>query len=99
MPLHVGVIVEGHGEYRAVRGLLERVWYEVLGGDYLAVLGPYRKHQGNLLEETGLKATVDAAKIDLGPEIAGGPRKFVLILVDAEDKCPKALAPRCCTGP
>jgi hypothetical protein len=94
MPLHVGVIVEGHGEYQAVRRLLERVWYEILSGDYLDVLGPYRKHQGNLLEEAGLKATVDTAKIDLGLETADGPRKLVLILVDAEDRCPKTVAPQ-----
>jgi hypothetical protein len=41
MPLQVQVIVEGHGEYGSVRTLLERVWYELLGGDSIRVLRPF----------------------------------------------------------
>ena len=94
MPLHVGLIVEGQGEYEAIRTLLHRVWYELLGGDFINVLRPFRKPQGTLLKEDGLKKVVDAVKIKLGPETPGGPRKLVLILIDAEKECPKDLAPR-----
>jgi hypothetical protein len=40
MPLRVVVIVEGHGEDGAIRTLLERIWYEMLGGDYIEVIPP-----------------------------------------------------------
>lgn len=39
MPLRVVVIVEGHGEDEgAVRGLLERTWYELLKRDYIEII-------------------------------------------------------------
>ena len=41
MPLRVVVIVEGHGEGRAIRTLLNRIWYEHLGGDSIEVI-PWR---------------------------------------------------------
>src|SRR5438874_656745 len=94
MPLRVGVIIEGQGEYASVRTLLERIWYEHLNGDHIEVLRPIRQPQGTLLKEVGLKRAVDAVKIKLGPETAEGPRKLVLILIDAEVKCPKDLAPQ-----
>lgn len=97
MPLQVGVIVEGHGEYEAIRKVLERIWYELLGGDHIEVLRPFRQPQRTLFREEKFKATVDAVKIKLGPDTPEGPRKLVLILIDAEEKCPKDLAPRLLT--
>jgi hypothetical protein len=94
MPLRVTVVVEGQGEYEAIRTLLERIWYELLHGDYIDVTRPFRQKQGTLLKEEGLKAAVDAVKIKLGPDTPDGPRKLILILIDAEDQCPKELAPR-----
>ena len=94
MPLRVGLIVEGQGEYAAVRTLLERIWYEHLGGDFIEVLRPFRQPQGKLLQEEWLKKTVDAVKIKLGPDLPGGRRPLVLILIDAEKLCPKEYAPR-----
>jgi hypothetical protein len=94
MPLKVGLIVEGQGEYAAVRTLLERVWYELLGGDYIEVIRPFRQPQGRLLQEEWLKNTVDAVKIKLGPDLPGGMQSLVLILIDAETLCPRDLAPR-----
>jgi len=86
--------VEGQGENKAVRTLLHRVWYELLGGDFLDVIRPFRQSQGTLLKEEGLKKVVDAVKIKLGPDTPGGMRTLVLILIDAESRCPKELAPR-----
>jgi hypothetical protein len=94
MRLQVGVIVEGQGDYEAIRILLQRVWCELLGGDFINVLRPFRKRQGTLLREDGLKKVVDEVKIKLGPEKPGGERKLLLILIDAEKQCPKELAPR-----
>lgn len=93
MPLRVGLIVEGQGEYESIRTLLHRIWYEALGGDAIDVLRPFRRPQGTLLKKDGLKAAVDAVKIRLGPDIPGGLRTLVLILVDSEGACPKDLAP------
>jgi len=98
MALQVGVIVEGQGEYEAIRTVLERIWYELLHGDSIEVMRPFRQKQGTLLKEEGLKAAVDAVKIKLGPEAADGSRKLVLILIDAESQCPKELAPPACLG-
>ncbi|HEV3255249.1 MAG TPA: DUF4276 family protein [Gemmataceae bacterium] len=94
MPLQVGVIIEGRGEYGAVRKLLERVWHELLNGDHIDVLRPFRQPRGSLRKEQRLKAAVDAVKIKLGPETSEGPRKLVLILIDGEDECPRDLAPQ-----
>lgn len=94
MPLRVAVIVEGHGEDNAIRGLLDRVWYEYLHGDRLDVLRPFRKPQGKLLQEPGLKAVVDAAKITLDRQPPDDCQKLVLILIDSERAPPWQLAPQ-----
>ena len=39
------VIVEGHGEDASIRRLLERIWYELLSGDFIEVI-PWRSTQG-----------------------------------------------------
>ncbi|QEH32156.1 hypothetical protein OJF2_06250 [Aquisphaera giovannonii] len=94
VPLRIGLIVEGHGEYEAVRMLLQRIWYELLGGDSLDVARPFRFPQGTLLKEEGLKQAVDTVRIKLGPDSPGGIRALILILLDSEGKCPRELAPR-----
>ncbi len=94
MPLRVAVIVEGHGEDQSIRVLLERLWYELLGGDSLDVLRPFRHHQGTLLKEPGLKAAVDAARIKLDLRPPDDFHKLVLIFIDSEGACPRELAPR-----
>jgi hypothetical protein len=94
MPLRVGLVVEGQGEYESIRTLLSRIWYELLGGDFIEVLRPFRQPQGTLLKKVGLKKAVEAVKIKLGPETPGGERKLVLILIDAEAACPMKLAPK-----
>ncbi len=94
MPLRIAAIVEGHGEDNAIRGLLDRIWYEYLRGDRLVVLPPFRKPQGKLLQEAGLKAVVDAAKITLDLQPPDECQKLVLILIDSEGKPPCPLAPQ-----
>src|SRR5437764_677538 len=94
MPLRIAVIVEGHGEDNAIRGLLNRVWYEYLGGDQLDVLRAFRKPQGTLLTEKGLKTVVDAAKIELDRRPPDDFHKLVLIVIDSEGQPPCQLAPQ-----
>jgi Domain of unknown function (DUF4276) len=94
MPLRVGVIVEGQGEYASIRTVLERLWYEILQGDYIDVMRPWRQPQGTLLTQEGLKKEVDAVKIKLDRAPPDGARQLVLILIDSEGTCPKGRAPQ-----
>ena len=82
------------GRTSRFEGLLHRIWHDLLGGDDIIVLRPFRKSQGILLKEDGLKKAVNEVKIKLGPELPGGERKMLLILIDAEKGCPKKLAPK-----
>jgi hypothetical protein len=93
MPLRVGAIVEGHGEVAALRTLLQRVWFELLGGDALEVI-PFRQRQESMLKAGGIEATVDAVKIALDNHPPDAFAKLVLILIDSEGDCPRDLAPR-----
>jgi hypothetical protein len=58
------------------------------------VLRPFRKPQGTLLQEAGLKAVVDAARIKLDSLPPDEAHKLVLILIDSEGDCPATLAPK-----
>jgi hypothetical protein len=96
MPLRVVVIVEGHGEDGAIRTLLERIWYELLGGDYIEVV-PWRGKQGQLLLPSGegLRPVVEAAAIKLHATERTDFRRLVLVMIDTEghpENCPKTRA-------
>jgi hypothetical protein len=96
MPLRVVVIVEGHGEERAIRTLLERIWYELLGGDYIEVI-PWRGKQGQLLlpDGVGLRPVVEAAAIKLHATERADFCRMLLLLIDTEgrpENCPRTRA-------
>lgn len=94
MDLRIGVIVEGQGEEAAVRTLLERLWYELLGQkDYLEILKPFRHPQGTLRKEEGLKRAVEAVKIDLDSKAPKNKPQLLLMLFDSEGECPAKLGP------
>ena len=81
----VAPIVEGQGDEAAVRLLLQRVWTELLGGEYLEVVKPIRRSRGLLLgQDSGdLEKSIRFALLKL-EQYGGG---LVLILIDAEDDC------------
>jgi hypothetical protein len=81
----VAPIVEGQGDEAAVRLLLQRVWTELLGGEYAEVVKPIRRSRGLLLrQESGdLEKSIRFALLKL-EQYGGG---LVLILIDAEDDC------------
>lgn len=102
--LRVAPIVEGHGEVSAVPELLRRIWYEVLGGEFIDVLKPIRQPRSKLLRkrpdarvcrphgEFILRATqLASAKLGVDPDesVPG----LVLLLLDANSDCPRDLAP------
>jgi hypothetical protein len=91
--LRVVPIVEGEGEYACARVLLRRVW-EMLGGEFIDVRQPVRQPRGNLVQEGGLGRAVDLARAKLKNPPESSDPALVLILIDADEDCPKTLAPR-----
>jgi hypothetical protein len=79
-------IVEGHGEIAAVPILLRRLRDEagIFGID---VLRPIRQKRSQLVQKSTLQRAVQLARLQ--PECAA-----ILILFDADDDCPKDLAPQ-----
>jgi hypothetical protein len=92
MPLRVVAIVEGHGEDGAIRTLLERIWYELLGGDYIEVI-PWRAKQGQMRKKEGLSRIVEAAAIELHATERMDFRRLLMVIIDSESQeCPKTIA-------
>ena len=91
--INLAPIVEGYGDNAAVRELLQRVWTELLGGEYAEILRPIRQSRGKLLREDG-KDLVRAINLALNKleQVGGG---VVFLLIDAEEDCQKlgALGP------
>jgi hypothetical protein len=87
MILNLGCIVEGHGEVQAVPVLLRRLaerWNPELS---LEIPRPIRTGRHKVVKPDELERTVELAARQL-PK----PRA-ILVLIDAEDDCPKELAP------
>ena len=91
--LRVAPIVEGHGEVNAVRILLERVWIEVVGGEYVQVARPIRFPRTKLVkpDAADLKRAVEFAVLKLR---GGSDPSLVLVLLDAHDDAACELGPR-----
>lgn len=94
--LRVVPIVEGHGEVECIRILLERLWYEELGGGALEVLAPIRKNQSDLVTENGLAKAVRIAleKLRGEGETSDSEPAWILILLDGDGECPAKLGPQ-----
>ena len=86
-------IVEGHGEQKsAIRTLVTRVWTELLDGEYANVLRPIRIPRSKLVTSEGLLNAVDLAALKLR-EVPSGDAALILVLFDADEDLPCALAP------
>lgn len=88
--LRVVPIVEGHGEDQAIRTLLQRIWTDLLGGEYLEVLKPIRGKRYGLVREDELDRAISLALLKLGPATSAG---LVLVLLDADKDLPCVLGP------
>ena len=84
-------IVEGHGEVEAIRTLLQRVWSELLGGNYIHVPRPLRVPKGKILKEKELIRYLKLAELKLGQEQKYAKRA-ILVLFDADADLPCILA-------
>jgi hypothetical protein len=91
--LRVAPIVEGQGESCCIRTLLDRIWRELLGGEFVEVVRPVRKTNGELLRKDGLQGAVRIAVKELNNPPATADPGLVLILIDADEKCPGRLGP------
>ena len=83
----IASIVEGKGEVAAVPILLRRIAAEVSPNAPVNVLRPIRVQRNRILKEGQLERAVELAARRIG-EAQGG----ILILLDADDGCPKELA-------
>lgn len=91
--LRVAPIVEGHGEREAVRILLERIWLEVVRGEYIEVLAPVRRPRDLIVrDERELVRAVELAVLNLDRSESDVPG-LILILLDAEEDAACRLAP------
>ena len=90
--LRVAPIVEGHGDESSIRILLERIWYELLGGEYLDVLQPIRGKRHKLVQAQELGTALDLAVLKLQKRRTGEP-EMILVLIDADSDLPCSLGP------
>ncbi|AZQ69132.1 DUF4276 family protein [Silicimonas algicola] len=83
------LIVEGHGEERALPVLVRRILYERLGIFDFLVEAPYRMARSRIAlfgEELS-----KAVRLGRGKVLDGAGRGGIIILLDADDDCPKDL--------
>jgi hypothetical protein len=86
MPLYVACIVEGQGEVAAAPILLKRI-VKLVNADGYADVRPFRVGRNRLVLPGELERAVELAGRGLRSPGA------VLIVIDSDDDCPKALAP------
>lgn len=91
--LRVAPIVEGHGEYASVRTLVNRVWCELLGGEFVEVVRPIREKRFRLVKPDALRKAVTLAFSKLAQMPNNDDPALVLVLVDADDDAPCVLGP------
>jgi hypothetical protein len=92
--LRVAPIVEGHGDEASVRILLQRIWTELLGGEYIEVTKPIRRPRSKLVLEGELSKAVELAALKLDQQPSPDPT-LILVLLD-RDPAPD---PPCVQGP
>ncbi len=93
--LRIVPIVEGHGEVAAMRILLQRLWTELLGGEFIDVLMPIRKKRDRLVkvddDELCRAVQLAANKLTLA---TGEPMPgMILVMIDAENDLACQLGP------
>ncbi len=91
--LCVAPIVEGHGEDKAVRILLQRIWSELLGQEYIHVLRPIRGSRHKLVRKEDLERAITLAASKLKGACRRGDPRLILVLLDADTD------PTCVLGP
>src|ERR1035437_8515900 len=89
MPIKIGLVVEGHGDFKAAPILFRRIGYDIDPTVPLDVQQPIRRPRSSLVRTAGeLERAVELAALK------ARPRGGVFVLVDSDDDCPAELAPR-----
>lgn len=87
-------IVEGQGEVAALRVIIRRITAELTPAIWPRIVHPWRHERGKLLRPGEIERAVEAAAT-VGLQ-QSAYRTYVLVLIDADDGCPKTLAPELC---
>jgi len=87
VPFRIACVVEGHGEVFSVPILLRRIARDVRPELLLDIPNPLRQPKQRLLKQGELERAVELASRKARPNGA------VLVVLDADDQCPKELAP------
>lgn len=96
--LRVAPVVEGHGDERSIRILLQRIWTELLAGEYIEVLTPIRQHRSKLVrrgqvQEYELGKSINLAARRLSASPSSTDPAMILLLLDADEDAACRLAP------
>ncbi|MDR3700493.1 MAG: DUF4276 family protein [Candidatus Sulfopaludibacter sp.] len=88
-PIKIGLVVEGHGDFKAAPILFRRIGYHIDPTVPLDVQQPIRRPRSSLVRTAGdLERAVELAALK------ARPRGGVFVLFDSDDDCPAELAPR-----
>ena len=88
-PIKVGLVVEGHGDFKAAPILFRRIGYDIDSSVPLDVQQPIRRPRSSLVRTAGeLERAVELAALK------ARPRGGVFVLLDSDDDCLAELAPR-----
>lgn len=87
IPIRVGLVVEGHGEVKAVPILFRRIGSAIDVSVNLQIMPPIRRPRDSLIKKPDeLKRAVELAALK------ARPRGGVFVLLDSDDDCPAELA-------
>lgn len=85
----ISCVVEGHGEVAALPQLVRRIVQSADPQVHLVLPQPNRQPRSRLVQSAELHRAVRFAASRVGPSPGG-----VLVLLDADDDCPKTFAPQ-----
>ncbi|MDZ4802013.1 MAG: DUF4276 family protein [Bryobacteraceae bacterium] len=85
----IAPIVEGRGEEAALRCLIRRLTELIDPTRYVNVEKPFKQDSGKLLKSGGVENAVNATA-------SRWPGSHILILLDCDDGCAKAIGPTLC---
>jgi hypothetical protein len=92
-PIKIGLVVEGHGDFKAAPILFRRIACEIDPSVVLDIQQPIRRPRSSLVNRDGeLARAVELAALK------ARPRGGVFVLLDSDDDCPAELAPRLLRG-
>ena len=89
MPPVLASIVEGDGEVAALRPLIENIIASSVGTVYPRIMRPYQAHWSSMVDKAQ-----DLERYAEDALQGGGPDARLLVLLDADDRCPADLGPQ-----